>query len=176
VPASQPGGAHVQRGHGLARRDRPALTPDADGHRALAKQLNGAVWDGLGSDRDDARDAELVDAAHASLYHWRAAGGTAEVVRGEWLVSRVYVVNRRPEPALHHARRAYELCVAHALGGFDLAYAYEGMARALACAGEPYDDWHARAVAAGEAISDEEDRAIFAADLDAPPWPAGHLG
>ena len=110
--------------------------------------------------------------AHASLYHWRVCGGAAETVRGEWLVSRVYAVNGRAEPALHHARRAYELCVAHALGGFDLAYAYEGMARALALAGEPYDDWHARAVAAGAAIPDEEDRAVFASDLDAPPWPA----
>ena len=166
----------------MARRDRPALTPaglaalDADGHRALARQLNAAVWDGLGSDRDAARDAELADVAHASLFHWRAAGGGVEVVRGEWLVSRVYAVNGRPEPALHHARRAYELCVAQALGGFDLAYAYEGMARALAVAGEAYADWYARAVAAGEAIDDPEDAAIFAADLESPPWPepAGH--
>lgn len=159
----------------MARRDRPALSLAADGHRALAQELNAAVWDGLGSDRDPARDTELVDTAHASLYHWRACGGPAETVRGEWLVSRVYAVNGRAEPALHHARRAYELCVAHDLGGFDLAYAYEGMARAHACAGEPYSDWHARAVAAGEAIADEEDRGLFAADLDAGPWPAGHL-
>ena len=83
----------------------------------------------------------------------------------------MYAVNGRAEPALHHARRCYEICVAYDLGGFDLAYAYEGMARALAVAGEEHDDWYARAVAAGEAIADEEDRAIFAADLDAGPWP-----
>ncbi|HVF03408.1 MAG TPA: hypothetical protein VNA20_01070 [Frankiaceae bacterium] len=154
----------------MARRDRPALTLDADGHRALARQLNAAVWDGLASDRDPARDAELVDLAHASLHHWRAAAGTAELVRGEWLVSRVYAVNHRPEPARYHAHRAYELCVAQQLGGFDLAYAYEGMARALAVGGDDYAEWHARAVAAGESIEDPEDAAIFAADLDAPPW------
>lgn len=83
----------------------------------------------------------------------------------------MYAVNGRAEPALHHARRCYELTVAAGLGGFDLAYAYEAMARALALAGEDHADWHARAVAAGAAIEDPEDAAIFAADLEAPPWP-----
>lgn len=155
----------------MAGRDRPPLTLDADGHRALAKALNNAVWDGLGSDRDPVRDAELADTAHASLYHWRACGGPLEEARGEWLVSRVYAVNGRAEPALHHARRSYELCVAHGFEGFDLAYAYEGLARALALAGEPYAAELARAEELGAAIPDDEDRAIYLGDLVAPPWP-----
>jgi hypothetical protein len=117
------------------------------------------------------RDAELADTAHASLHHWRAAGGDVQLARGEWLVSRVYAVNGRAEPALHHARRCYELCVAHGYEGFDLAYAYEGLARALALAGQPYAAELARAEALGAAIPDEEDRTIFLDDLAAGPWP-----
>jgi hypothetical protein len=155
----------------VAGRDRPPLTLDADGHRALGKELNNAVWDGLGSDRDPERDAALADTAHASLHHWRASGcGPLEVARGEWLVARVHAVTGRAEPALHHARRCHDLTVAHGFGGFDLAYAYEGMARALAVSGADHAEWHAKAAAAGAALDDEEDRAIFESDLAAEPW------
>jgi hypothetical protein len=109
--------------------------------------------------------------AHASLHHWRIAGGPVETARGEWLVSHVYAVLGRGEPALVHARRSYESC----LGGegfrdFDLAYAYEGMARALAALGADVGDWKARAAEAGAAIRDDEDRSIFDGDFAAGPW------
>jgi hypothetical protein len=109
--------------------------------------------------------------AHASLHHWRIAGGPVEAARGEWLVSHVYAVLGRGEPALHHARRSYEIC----LGGegfqdFDLAYAYEGMARALAALGADGGEWRAKAAEAGAAIRDDEDRSIFAGDFAAGPW------
>jgi hypothetical protein len=157
----------------VAGRDRPALSAvDVDTHRALARELNRAVWDGLASDRDPVADAGLADVAHASLHHWRVAGGPVEEARGEWLVSHVYAVLGRAEPALHHARRSYELCVAHGFGDFDLAYGYEGMARAHAVAGDLDEarTWHARATAAGAEVADEEDRTIFADDLAAGPW------
>ena len=44
----------------------------------------------------------------SSQYHWREVGGPPET-RGEWLVSHVYAVLGRPEPALDHARRCLEL-------------------------------------------------------------------
>jgi hypothetical protein len=151
----------------VARRDRPALSVD---HTALAKELNRAVWDALASDRDPGNDAAMADAAHASLHHWRVAGGPLEEARGEWLVSHVYAVLGRGEPARHHARRSYDLCVAHGFGDFDLAYAYEGMARALTAAGESAEPWKARAAEAGAAIADDEDRTLFLDDLAAEPW------
>jgi hypothetical protein len=138
-----------------------------DTHRELARALNRAVWDALASDRDPVADAVMVDTAHASLYHWRIAGGPLEEARGEWLVSHVYAVLGRAEPALHHARRCYDLTVANGFGDFDLAYAYEGLARALTVAGEDATTWHAKAVEQGAAIADGEDRAIFQADLAA---------
>ena len=78
-------------------------------HRELGRSLNGLVWQLLArTDRADDDDARMVDAAHASQYHWREAGGPPGT-RGEWLVSHVYAVLGRAEPALHHARRCLAL-------------------------------------------------------------------
>lgn len=151
----------------MAERDRPALT----GSAALAKALNNAVWDGLSAvAAGGTADPALADAAHASLHHWREAGGPLEEARGEWLVSRVYAVLGRAEPATYHARRSLEICEREGFGGFDLAYACEAVARAAAVAGEPYEGLRARAAALGAEIADPEDREIFENDLAAPPW------
>jgi hypothetical protein len=142
-------------------------------HRELGRSLNGLVWELLGrADRTGGEDARMVDAAHASQYHWREAGGPPGDA-GEWLVSHVYAVLGRGEPALHHARRCLELADGEpGVADFDHAYAAEAMARALACAGEldQAAAWHARASAAGAVIADDEDREIFTGDLATGPW------
>jgi hypothetical protein len=141
-------------------------------HRAFARSLNGQVWRLLArSGRTGDDDARMVDAAHASQYHWREAGGPP-ATRGEWLVSHVYAVLGRPEPALHHARRCLELADAPGVADFDTAYAAEAMARALACAGDldQAAGWHSRATAAGATVTDDEDRKIFTEDLATGPW------
>jgi hypothetical protein len=142
-------------------------------HRELGRSLNGLVWQLLGrADRTPEDDARMVDAARASQYHWREAGGPPGT-RGEWLVSHVHVVLGRAEPALHHARRCLELVSDEpGVADFDHAYAAEAMARALACAGEldQAATWYSRATEAGAAIADDEDRDIFNGDLTDGPW------
>jgi uncharacterized protein YndB with AHSA1/START domain len=153
--------------------DAYAGTAMAVHHQAFARSLNGLVWRLLArTGRTATDDARIVDAAHASQYHWREAGGPP-ATRGEWLVSHVYAVLGRPEPALHHARRCLELAGTEAgVADFDHAYAAEAMARALACAGDldRAAAWHSRATAAGATIADEEDRKIFTEDLATGPW------
>jgi uncharacterized protein YndB with AHSA1/START domain len=142
-------------------------------HRAFARSLNGLVWRLLAKpDRTADEDARMVDAAHASQFHWREAGGPP-ATRGEWLVSHVYAVLGRPEPALVHGRRCLALVEEPGVADFDHAYAAEAMARALACAGDLTQAaaWHSRATAAGAAIAGDEDRKIFAEDLATGPWP-----
>jgi hypothetical protein len=133
-------------------------------HRGLGVDLFNEVWRLLESREDDDR---MLHAAHASRYHW----GEAEeckpenLARGEWQVSRVYVVLGRPEPAIWHARRCLEHCEANGIGDWDLAYAYEALARAHALGGDGEAAvWKAKARAAGDAISDPEDRAHFDED------------
>jgi len=94
-------------------------------------------------------------AAHASRYLW-----------GEE-VSRVYCLLGRAEPALHHAQRCLDECLAHDLAGFDLAYAHEALARAQALAGDraAAAGSRGRAEQAATAIEDADDRALLVADL-----------
>jgi hypothetical protein len=76
--------------------------------------------------------------------------------------------------ALKHASRCLELTdeFAGLMQDFDLAYAYEGLARANAAAGnrDEVSKYLQRAEAAGQAIRDEEDRNFFFGDFNAGNW------
>jgi hypothetical protein len=137
-------------------------------HRELAVAANQRTWELLGNDaRTEAQTREMVHVAHASLWHWLQCGDAEHEQRGEWLVSHVYAVIGRAEPAATHARQCLEITEAAGLQGFDRAYAYEAMARALALTHDPTSAvWRTRAEAAGAEIADPEDRAIFEADLE----------
>ena len=78
-------------------------------------------------------------------------------------MSRVYTVLERAEPAIWHARRCLAYCEDNAIGDWDLAYAYEALARAYAVAGDSAQAarWKSKARAAGDAIADPHDRAHF---------------
>lgn len=149
----------------------PAEALDRDAHRRLGIDLFNKAWTLMEKPgRTPADDDELIHCAHASAYHWLHAGGTgANRARSEWQCSRVYAVLGRAEPALHHARRcldAVESAPAE-MEEFDLPFAYEALARAHAIAGDEAAarEWLARARAAGQAIADEDDRALLQADL-----------
>ena len=113
------------------------------------------------------QDDEMVHAAHASRYHWGEVGDAANRARGEWQCARVYSVLGRAEPAQHHARRCLEICQANAIGDWDLAAAYEAIARAALVAGDESGRARYTALAreACDAIADEEDRRVIEADL-----------
>ncbi len=144
------------------------LTPDQE--RRLAAELFNATWTLIehpGRTPDD--DDRMVHSAHASAYHWRRAtgNGPAQWSRGEWQCARVYALLGRAEPALHHARRSLQICQSSGLGDFDLAFAHEAVARALAAAGLLIDAAQAveLARAAAADISDPDDLALLLADL-----------
>lgn len=134
-------------------------------HRRLGVDLFNEVWRLLESREDDDR---LLHAAHASRFHWGEAPECRpeNLARGEWQVSRVYTMLGRAEPAVWHARRCLEHCERNGIGDWDLAYAYEALARAHAVAGHgEADSWKGKARAAGDAIADPEDRAHFDEDF-----------
>ena len=110
----------------------------------------------------------MLHAAHASRFHGGEAveAGPATLARGEWQLSRMHVVLGRPEPALWHAHRCLRWCEENGIGDWDLAYAYEALARASVAAGEPSAAaWREKARAAGNAIADSEDREHFDEDF-----------
>jgi hypothetical protein len=90
-----------------------------------------------------------------------------EFERGEWQISRVYSVLKRGEPALYHAQRCLEICKENAIGDFDLAFAYEALARAYAAAGlrAQCEANLKLAREKGQQIEKEEDRNYFLGEL-----------
>ena len=149
-------------------------TLDAETHRALAAGLFNRSWDLLEiEDRTGRQDAELIDTAHASAWHWRQVGSAANEARGHWLLARVYSVLGHGAEAVYHARQANEVLDAGGddIEDWDRPAAAEAMARALVAAGdlEGAAEWKAKAAGLLEAVADEEDRSVVEGDLAALP-------
>ena len=163
----------LAEGKGAIVNDHAAAAPETDGaaHRRLGAALFNHTWTLLElTERTPDQVDEMIHSAHASRYHWGAAGEAGQAVnlaRGEWQCSRVYAVLGRAEPALWHARRCVEINQANGSADWDIASADEAMARALAVAGDlpAAREWAAKARAACEAIADPADREVIEGDL-----------
>ncbi|HTG48795.1 MAG TPA: hypothetical protein VK646_14180 [Actinomycetota bacterium] len=142
------------------------LDPAAE--RQLAVDLFNRTWTLLDMpERSAEDDVTMIHMAHASRHHWAAVGGPENLARGEWQCSRVYAALGRAEPARYHAERCLAICEANAIGDWDLAYAYEALARAAAVAGDADERarWLERARAAAQDVADPEDREHLEEDL-----------
>jgi hypothetical protein len=139
--------------------------------RQLAVELYNSSWTLLEkAHRTPEEDDALVHQVHASMYHWLQAPECEPKnrARGEWLCSRAYAVLGRAEPALHHARRCLEICEQHAdnVEDWDLAFAYEALARASRVAGDEDDArrFEQRGRELVEQIADPEEKDIALKD------------
>lgn len=149
--------------------------PDAEAQRRLAAGLFNATWTLIEKpDRSVAEDDLMIHTSHASAYHWRQVGTPANFARSEWQCSRVYALLGRGEPSLHHARRALDICTDNGIGGWDLAFAYEALARGHAVAGEAEAarSWTEQALAALDDVADQRDQALVLSDLETIPGQA----
>lgn len=137
-------------------------------HQQFAVEFFNDAWRLMETEnRTRAENDLMLHAAHASLYHWSLIGQPINRVRGEWQISRVYSILHRAEPALYHARRCLEICKAEGIEDFDLAYAYEAVARALAIGNKIAESafYAEKARQAGEQIQEAEVREQFFEDL-----------
>ena len=139
-------------------------------HRRLGVELFNHTWTLLVKEpRTRDEQDEMVHAAHASAYHWRRAEGAGPEnrARSEWQLARVYAVLGRGEPAVHHAQRCLDHCVENGIGDWDLAFAYEALARAHKAGGNEaeFRRYLDRAREAGANIACAEDREQLESDL-----------
>ncbi len=146
-----------------------------EAHLYFAKSANNETWNLLEKDQLSRADKEqLRNSAFASLYHWKKIGTVANKQRGEWLLSRVFVKLKDPEAALIHAKKCMKLTETHLneLKDFDIAYAYEAMARSMATLGdlEKAGEYYQHALEHGKVIIESEDRNLFLSDLKGGVW------
>jgi hypothetical protein len=137
-------------------------------HKKVAIDLFNLTWDLMErQDRTVEETDRMIHAAHASRHHWGEIGTPVEFERGEWQISRVYSILGRAEPALYHAGRCLQICQENDIGDFDIAFAYEGMARAHAIAGQTDESskYIELAKGAADGIEKKEDRDYFMGEL-----------
>lgn len=135
------------------------LPPDVQ--TQVGKDLFNYTWTLIELDRRTvAQEDAMVHAAHASRHHWTQVGKPENLARGDWLISHVYAILGRPEPALHHAHRCLQICRENGIADWDIAAAYEALARASAVAGDiaGRDRYIAEGLAACRHIAEDEER------------------
>jgi hypothetical protein len=131
-------------------------------HRQWGVDLFNATWDLIKSREDDDL---MLHKAHASAYHWSQAPECtpANRARAEWLVSRVSALAGLPDAARRHGESCLRWCEENGIADWDLAFAYEALARAAKAAGEDPAPYVAKAAAVP--IADAEDREALERDL-----------
>lgn len=141
---------------------------ERDTHHTLAAGLFNHVWSLMDTGgRSREQDDEMLNAAHASRYHWSLVGNAKNLSIGEWQISRVYAILGRAEPAMFHGQRNLKICQDNNLDAFVLGFAYESLARAAAVAGDAVgrDDYLKHANAAASRIKKKKDRQMLEKDL-----------
>ncbi len=145
------------------------MTEDTALHKKLGTELFNYTWELLDKpQRTREEDDTMIHAAHASRFHWGKAGTAVNLARGEWQISRVYAVLGRAEAAQYHGQRCLDICQENGIADFDLAFAYEALARAAAVAGNTTEKvkYLAQAQEAARYIAEKDDRNLVIHDLE----------
>ncbi|MBN1969952.1 MAG: hypothetical protein JXR48_10240 [Candidatus Delongbacteria bacterium] len=142
-------------------------------HKKMAIEIFNSIWPKMDkSDRTLEEDNALVDAAHASLYHWRISGNKLNIQRGYWMISRVYSVVKRYDESNFYAKLCYDITMEEKFDDFDYSYACEAMARSYAGIGDvdKAKKFYILAEKSVDNIKGKEDRELFISDLKSGDW------
>ncbi len=137
-------------------------------HNYMATKLFNDTWELLDKENRTAEeDILMIHTAHASLYHWYQFGQAKNLSIGEWQVSRVYAELKMGQSALKHGLANIDLCLKHDISGFELAYAYESVARAYKVLGDSskMSEILEKGYAEAENITNAEEKDYLISDL-----------
>jgi len=141
----------------------PSNTDTAAWQRYFAMQGNNAAWDLSTQPMDAARAAELLDAAHASAWHWKAVGTELNRMRATMLLAQAHALAGHGATALAYAREMRDYFVGRPdTPDWEIAFAHAVHAHAAHVAGQhdQHRSSYAMAASAVERIANPKDRAI----------------
>ncbi len=154
----------------------PTDTDPASWARYFAMAGNNRAWE-LAAQiaRSAAEDREMLDAAHASAFHWNAVGTELNRMRAAYLVAEVHALLGFGASALALADEALTWFRDVDSPDWERAFLHTIHAHAAAAAGDAaaHADSYAAAVEALAAIADPEDRNIVEQTFLQVPRPAG---
>ena len=132
-------------------------------HRFFAITANNAAWDISESLENVLNHTELLDAAHASAWHWRVAGTTINQMRSTMLLALIHARMDMGPSAWNYAEsmKKYFTEISET-PDWELAFVYAIHAwAALSCGKlDEYKVSYHKATSCLEAIKDHEDRAV----------------
>jgi hypothetical protein len=141
--------------------------------RRFAAMANNRAWDLSVQTRNAADNQEMLNAAHASAWHWAKVGAELNRMRATMLLAEVHALLGLGQSALAYAEqmRAYLLGIQSP--DWEVAFVHVVHAHAASAAGETekHRASYQLAVAALEAVSNEKERGIVASTFDHVPKP-----
>ncbi|QDU62334.1 hypothetical protein Pan216_32010 [Planctomycetes bacterium Pan216] len=131
-------------------------------HRTFAATCNNLAWTLSSKKRTRAEDAEMLNAAHASAYHWHLIGDDINRMRATMLLAEVHAALGMGPTALAYANEMRDYFLGHETPDWELAFTHAVHAHAAHAAGEKqaYAESYQKAKKAIDAISDPNDREI----------------
>jgi len=145
--------------------NQPSDPDRAAWHKRFAMECNNRAWQLSTAARGAAEDREMLDAAHASAWHWAKVGTELNRMRATMLLAEVHALVGMGERALAYAEQTRAYFLAGETPDWEVALAHAIYAHAAHVAGRAgeHRDAYAQAEAALAAIADDEDRAVVAA-------------
>jgi hypothetical protein len=142
-------------------------------HRRFAAASNNRAWELSVQTRSSAEDQEMLNAAHASAWHWTKVGTELNRMRAIMLLAEVQALLGFGQLALAYAEEMRTYFLGVRSPDWEVAFVHSVHAHAASAAGETekHRISYGMAVAALEAISNEEERGTAASTFSHVPRP-----
>ena len=142
-------------------------------HKRFASECNNRAWALSVQARSAAEDREMLDAAHASAWHWAQVGSELNRMRATMLVAEVHALLGLGASSFALAETMRDYFVSRETADWEIACAHAVHAHAAHAAGRVAEHRaaYARAAEALASIDGEEDRKIIARTFDQIPPP-----
>jgi hypothetical protein len=142
----------------------PTANPESpEWHRQIAMRCNNRAWALSVQPRTPAQDREMLDAAHTSAWHWAQIGTELNRMRATMLLAEVHALLGHGSTALALAGEMRAYFLGHAdTPDWELAFTHAIYAHCAYAAGnaEAHRAAYREAVAARDAVVDDEDRKV----------------
>jgi predicted glycosyl hydrolase (DUF1957 family) len=142
-------------------------------HKRFAADCNNRAWALSVQARSPLEDREMLDAAHASAWHWAKIGTELNRMRATTLVAEVHALLGMGPSSIALAETMREYFLNRETPDWEIACAHAVYAHAAYAAGRvaEHRDAYARAAEALASIASEEDRKIIAKTFNQVPRP-----
>jgi hypothetical protein len=142
-------------------------------HRRFAAGSNNRAWELSEQTRSAAEDQEMLNAAHASAWHWKKVGLELNCMRSTMLLAEVHALLGNGQSALAYAEEMRTYFLGVQAPDWEMAFVHAVHAHAASAAGDPekHRTSYGLAVAALAAVSSLEERSIVAKTFSHVPKP-----